>query len=501
MVSKVSLGVMLVGATTVVTSCSRATPGADSTGGAAVGDATGGASDSSIPSGGCQDCESPPSDSGGGPGGKRPGGAGTGAAGGERGGRGGSTGEVGSGGGTGGGDASGGTGARDASGGVAAGGFLVGGVGGNTFVGGTSGSGAGIGGIAGSGGGGSADGGTSGVGGGVVLEARGPCDIYADSGQPCVAAYSMIRRLRSSYTGPLYQVRADSSAQNTGVGGTTHDVATTSEGFADVATHDTACAGTTCTISRVYDQSGNGNDLLVAESNPVEFVEIYETLASGGPLKVGGHDVYSLYTERFEGYRTASEEPGVGLPLDTEPQSIYVLVDGTHSGSACCWEFGQSGLLSTDYGHENSLVFGVAYWGRGAGSGPWFMADFGTGVFAGGTLPLDPGWAEYGGSSGPPNEYNPSMAVPFALGFLKTGEGNWALRMADLQTDTEITTAYQGGLPTTLSQQGGVVLGMGSENSANSWGTFFEGAIVSGWPADETELAVMQNVQSAGYGE
>ena len=77
----------------------------------------------------------------------------------------------------------------------------------------------------------------------------------------------------------------------------------------------------------------------------------------------------------------------------------------------------------------------------------------------------------------------------------------WGLRMADLQTATQITTAYEGGLPTTLSQQGGVILGMGSDNSANAWGTFFEGAIVRGWPADETELAIMENVQAVGYGE
>jgi hypothetical protein len=37
-----------------------------------------------------------------------------------------------------------------------------------------------------------------------------------------------------------------------------------------------------------------------------------------------------------------------------------------------------------------------------------------------------------------------------------------------------------------------------SDNSNNSWGTFFEGAIVLGYPSDETQQAVMDNVKAAG---
>jgi hypothetical protein len=32
-------------------------------------------------------------------------------------------------------------------------------------------------------------------------------------------------------------------------------------------------------------------------------------------------------------------------------------------------------------------------------------------------------------------------------------------------------------------------------------GTFFEGAIVAGFPSDAAELEVMQNVKAAGYGQ
>ena len=53
----------------------------------------------------------------------------------------------------------------------------------------------------------------------------------------------------------------------------------------------------------------------------------------------------------------------------------------------------------------------------------------------------------------------------------------------------------------TVDHQGAVVLGVGGDNSNNSFGTFFEGAIVAGYPTAEAEDAVMQNVQSVGYGQ
>jgi hypothetical protein len=340
---------------------------------------------------------------------------------------------------------------------------------------------------------------------GGSTDITGPCDIYAAANTPCVAAYSMVRVLSSTYTGPLYQVRSGSNPQNTGSGGTTHDIGMTADGFADKAAQDAVCAGTTCTVSLLYDHSGHGNDIPVAKrgrSDGGEYADDddFESIADAGPLTVGGHDVYSLYMEARQGYRVPVGVVGNGMPLHQEPQGIYMLADGTHYGTACCWDFGNVSPNPTQYGVMNTLFFGVAYWGRGAGNGPWFMADYEAGVWAGGTNPGDPGWGALG-EDAPPNTNNPSLPVPFALGFLKTDETNWALRMANLQTASNITTAYQGGLPKQMNNEGGIVLGVGGDNSNNSWGTFFEGAIVAGWPSDDAELAVMQNLQSVGYGQ
>jgi hypothetical protein len=345
----------------------------------------------------------------------------------------------------------------------------------------------------------------------------GPCDIYetATPPTPCVGAYSTIRRLRAAYTGPLFQVRSGSNAMNTGSGGQTHDIMQSPDGFALKSAVDAACANTTCTVSLLYDQSGKGNHLPVAKkglSNGGEFADDddFETIISGagapaqGALNVGGNPVYSLRMAARQGYRLT--KAGAGVPLNEEAQGLYMLADGTYYGTACCWDFGNVSPDPTRYGVMNTLFFGVAYWGRGAGSGPWFMADYEAGVWAGGSKAGDPGWGALDtAASAPPNMNNPSLRVKFALGFLKTKatagtNGDWALRMADAGTATTVTTAYKGTLPKKMHNEGAIVIGVGGDNSNNSWGTFYEGAVLAGFPSDDAEQAVLQNIKALGYG-
>jgi hypothetical protein len=334
-----------------------------------------------------------------------------------------------------------------------------------------------------------------------VMVTRGPCDVFAEAGAPCAAAYSTVRRLSSSYTGPLYQVRSESSAENTGTGGVLHDIGVTATGFADASAQDALCSGTVCTVSLLYDQSGNGNHLTVAPAGLAvagDFADEddFESIADSGPLVVGGHPVYSLHMQPRQGYRLTRE--GTAVPRKRAPQGLYLLADGTRQATLCCWTFGNVGPDPRSFVEPNALHFGTGFWGRGAGDGPWFLADFGHGLWAGGSSPDDPGW---GGADhpSPPNPNNPALAVPFAVGFLKTNEAEWTLRMADVAADDDLTTAFRGALPKQPYNGGGVVLGVGYDNANNSWGTFYEGAIVAGYPDDATELAVMRNIQAAGY--
>lgn len=325
--------------------------------------------------------------------------------------------------------------------------------------------------------------------------AEGPCDLYAAGNTPCVAAYSTVRHLSSGYSGPLYQVRSGSSNQNTGSGGTLYDIGVTEDGFADAAAQDAVCTNTVCTVSKLYDQSGHGNDLTVAKAGtagggPYSAMDDFESIADAGPLTVGGHQVYSLYMAARQGYRLPVGVAGASVPRGTSAQGIYMLADGTHYGTACCWDFGNVTTDPTVYQMTNAMFFGVGYWGRGMGNGPWFMVDFGSGIWAGGS-----------GASTSTNSNLPSSNVPFAFGILKTDPNNYAIRVANLQTASDLTTAYEGALPQLLNNQGGIVLGVGPDNSNNSWGTFYEGAVVSGYPTAATELSVLQNLQAAGYGQ
>src|SRR5678816_1235378 len=47
---------------------------------------------------------------------------------------------------------------------------------------------------------------------------KGPCDIYAAAGCPCVTAHSTTRALSSSYNGPLYQVMRQSDGKTLDIG-------------------------------------------------------------------------------------------------------------------------------------------------------------------------------------------------------------------------------------------------------------------------------------------
>ena len=186
---------------------------------------------------------------------------------------------------------------------------------------------------------------------------------------------------------------------NQGTGGSTMDVPQTSDGYADTSVQDTFCSGTTCTVSILYDQSGNGNDLKSAPSGPAgngsSGTADYESSATKLSVTAGGHKVYALYMNAVEGYRTGLNVKGKNMPGMNMDEGIYELADGTHYGTACCWDFGNVTTNPAQYHTMNTIFFGTGYWGKGASGGakpgPWFEADFEGGVWAGGSSAGDPG--------------------------------------------------------------------------------------------------------------
>src|SRR5579863_6807684 len=79
----------------------------------------------------------------------------------------------------------------------------------------------------------------------------GPCDIFAAANTPCIAAHSTVRALFGTYNGPLYQIKRASD-------GTTMNINTLSAGgFANAAAQNSFCAGTSCIITEIFDQTSN----------------------------------------------------------------------------------------------------------------------------------------------------------------------------------------------------------------------------------------------------
>jgi hypothetical protein len=352
----------------------------------------------------------------------------------------------------------------------------------------------------------SGSGGKSGAGGttatgGSAGTGTGPCDIFGSASNKCVAAHSTVRALFGAYSGPLYQVKRKSDS-------TTKDIPVLSPGgFADSSVQDTFCTGTTCTITKVYDQAGNGN-YVEAETKDAEDASVRPQAGSSGeknmtaanaakePLTVGGHNVYSLWMSTSQAYwRDGSKS---GMPIGKEPQGIYMVTSGKHFGSGCCFDYG-NGETSRTYVPGPSMdavnFSSCTIWGTGTGNGPWVMADLEGGLYAQGN-----------GNKGAAN--NLSMTSTYVTAVEKNnGTGTFALKGADATTG-KLTTFYSGAVPpgyNPSTKQGSIVLGSGGDccysNNTLSEGTFYEGAIVSGYPSDATDDAVQANVVSAGYGK
>ncbi|MYS21058.1 alpha-L-arabinofuranosidase [Streptomyces sp. SID4948] len=318
----------------------------------------------------------------------------------------------------------------------------------------------------------------------------GPCDLYAAGGTPCVAAHSTVRALYSSYAGRLYQVRrsSDNTTRDIGVLATGGDV--------NAAAQDSFCAGTSCAITAVYDQSGHGNDLWYQGSAQVPgSSQSGPANATSESLTAGGNKAYSLYINPGNSYWRDGHLTGV--PTGTAPEGAYMVTSGTHVNSGCCFDYGNS---ETDRkadaaGAMDAINFGKQCWFGGcSGSGPWVQADLEWGLYPGGSQ----SW----------NTNQRAFTSKFVTAMLKNnGTTRFALKGANAQSGG-LSTLWDGALPSgynPMKKQGAIVLGSGGDcckpgGGANlSAGTFYEGAIVTGYPSDATDNAVQANIAAADY--
>ncbi len=320
--------------------------------------------------------------------------------------------------------------------------------------------------------------------GAVTPPSPSPCDIYGEAGTGCVAAHSTTRALFVSYSGKLYQVQRASD-------GTTLDIGTLSPGgYANAAAQDTFCAGTTCTITIIYDQSTQGNDLHISPGGGAASADVGAN-ASILPALAGGHKVYGVYVSPGTGYRDLTAK---GTATKGEPEGMYMVTSGKHVNDGCCFDYGNTEQPlpnDTGNGHMDAVYFGNrCEHPPCTGSGPWIAADLENGLFQG------------NGSN------TNDMPAPFDLvsALLKNdGETTFSLKTGNAQAGA-LSSQYNGTLPTgtysgyiPMSKEGGIVLGVGGDNSNWSAGDFYEGVMTYGYPTDAADDAVQANIVSVGY--
>ena len=312
-----------------------------------------------------------------------------------------------------------------------------------------------------------------------------PCDIYGSAGTPCVAAHSTTRALYGAYSGRLYQVKRASNGQTT-------DINTLAAGgYANAAAQDSFCAGTTCTITIIYDQSPQGNHLTVSPGGGAVPTPDVPAVANALPALAGGHPVYGVYVTPGVGYRNLA---ATGTARNGQAEGMYMVASGKHVNGGCCFDYGNTEQpLANDIlnGYMDAVYLGLrCEHAPCTGTGPWIAADLENGLFQGN-----------GSNTG-------NQPVPYDLvtAMLKTnGQTTFTLKTGNGQSGG-LTTQYNGTLPNgsytgyiPLKQQGGIVLGVGGDNSNWSAGDFYEGVMTFGTPTDAADNSVQANIVSVGY--
>jgi Alpha-L-arabinofuranosidase B, catalytic len=313
-----------------------------------------------------------------------------------------------------------------------------------------------------------------------------PCDVYAYNGTPCTATYSMDRALYTYYNGPLYQVKRASDS-------TTKDIGLLSVGGdVNASEQDSFCAGTTCIITKIYDQSPEWNDLTIEQGGGANHNPDQGAVANALPIKIGvganQTEAYGLDIEQGTGYR---DDTTRGIATNGQPEGMYMVASGTHVNSGCCFDFGNVETTNNDDNAGRMDAVNLTTWCGGnsspcAGDGPWVEADLENGQ-----------WMGNG-----PNPGDTGNSSDYVTAMLKNdGQSTFELQGGD-STSGGLTKWYDGALPSQyqpMHQEGAIVLGTGGDNSNSDIGSFFEGVMTQGFPSDAADAAVQAGIVAAGY--
>ncbi len=328
---------------------------------------------------------------------------------------------------------------------------------------------------------------------------KGPCDIYAAAGDPCVAAHSTTRALYASYNGPLYRVlrQSDGKTLDIGVVQPVRSPAPDAGGYANAAAQDAFCANTYCWISTIYDQSPKHNDLTQAPrggfSGPALGGFNNLPIADMAPVAIMGHKVYGVFIEPGMGLR---DDDAKGTAVDDQAEGQYWVINGQHYNSGCCFDYGNAEIDSRD---DDNGTMETAYFGNSPGwyraipPGPWIMTDQENNLV---------GCVNPDGSRQCSNL--PRITWRFVTAIAKGEPHRWASMGGDAQKG-DLSVMFDGPRVNStydpMRKQGAILLGNGGDNSNSSQGTFYEGAMTAAgtFPTDATDQLVQANIVAARY--
>ena len=317
---------------------------------------------------------------------------------------------------------------------------------------------------------------------GTTVSGSSVCAIYSSDDTPCVAAYSMDRALYSNYDGSLYQVEraSDDTTKNIGLLSTGGDV--------NASEQDSFCADTTCTITEIYDQSPEGNNLTIEQGGGADTSADVGAVANALPITIGGNEAYGLDITSGTGYR---DDDTQGIATGEDQSGTYMVASGTNVNSGCCYDFGNAETNNHDngVGHMDAVNL-TTYCGNNNASpcsgGPWVEADMENGQWTGSVANTEP-----------------ASDSDFVTAMLaNNGQTTFELEGGNAQSGG-LTSYWDGPLPSQyqpMALEGAIVLGTGGDNSDSDIGSFFEGVITSAVPDQAAENAVQANIVAADYG-
>ncbi len=273
------------------------------------------------------------------------------------------------------------------------------------------------------------------------------------------------------------------------------------KGYADSAAQDTFCAGGSCTISIIYDQSPKKNDLTPAPAGGAKNTPDNPSSATALKTTLAGHSVYGVLIKPGMGYRKLV---GNGTATGDAAETQYMISGQQDLVNGCCFDYGNAETDSHDDGNGTMeavyLGLGVV-WGTGVQGGPWVEADLENGLFAGWENNQDRNI-----STNTPLKYNFITAV--VVGDTRdknNNKGRFALYGGDSTTGT-VKTMYDGIRPAKtgyvpMAKQGSIILGIGGDNSDGDGGRWYEGVMTTGAATVATVNALQANIVAAGYGK